>query len=179
MITPWISASAHRRISIQNCHIWNFQIRITPVRKSSSTLISSLNDKSHEISTSWSLCSGSRGKRSRDHWSKSDLCLFFKLRPFRTFRKVDILPNLSAQSSHNLNNFHLFPSELQIYKIGEQQSFKILHKKEAQKRAMSEVSQQLMENLIWSALNLAKVFSGESITSIQMKWLPWSMFLFF
>ena len=129
MITPSISASAHRRISIQNCHIWNFQIRITPVRKSSSTLISSLNDKSHEISTLWSLCSGSRGKRSRDHSSKSDLCLFFKLRPFRTFRKVDILPNLSAQSSHNLNNFHLFPSELQIYKIGEQQRFEILLRK--------------------------------------------------
>ena len=129
MITPSISASAHRRISIQNCHIWNFQIWITPVRKSSSTLISSLNDKSHEISTSWSLCSGSRGKRSRDHSSKSDLCLFFKLRPFRTFRKVDILPNLSSQSSHNLNNFHLFPSELQIYKIGEQQRFKILLRK--------------------------------------------------
>ena len=94
------------------------------------TLIFSLNDKSHEISTSWSLSSGSRGKRSRGgHSSKSDLCLFFKLRPFRTFRKVDILPNLSSQSSHNLNNFHLFPSELQIYKIGEQQSFKILGKK--------------------------------------------------
>ena len=110
--------------------MYGSKIRIAVVRKNSSTLISSLNDKSHEISTSWSLSSGSRGKRSRGgHSSKSDLCLFFKLRPFRTFRKVDILPNLSSQSSHNLNNFHLFPSELQIYKIGEQQSFKILLRK--------------------------------------------------
>ena len=48
--------------------------------------------------------------RGAGHSRKSDLCLFFKLPPFATFLKVDILPNLSSQSSQNLNNLHLFPS---------------------------------------------------------------------
>ena len=42
---------------------------------------------------------------------------FFKLPPFGTFSKVDISPNLSSQSSQNLNNLHL-SHQLLIYKIG-------------------------------------------------------------
>ena len=58
--------------------------------------------------------SKSKSKKSSGHSSKSDLCLFFKLRPFGTFRKVDISPNLSSQSSGNLNNLHLFPSTFNL-----------------------------------------------------------------
>ena len=39
---------------------------------------------------------------------------FFKLPPFGTFSKVDISPNLSSQSSGNLNNLHLFPSTFNL-----------------------------------------------------------------